>query len=323
MRARYPPAMSVDTPLRFVPIPRPRVWGGRRLETIFGRALPPGEPVGESWDLADLPGAVSVVASGAHAGRTLHDLVEAEPGDLLGRAQAKAGRFPLLVKLLDAHRTLSVQVHPDEAAAARLGGDAKDEAWFVLNADPGAALYLGLKPGTGRAELARSVEDGEVASLLAPCAPRPGDVIHVPPGTVHALGDGVVLVEVQQPSDTTYRLFDWGRLGSDGRPRALQVEKALEAIHFGSDPRGPVAGGCIDSPAFRARWVRGQGGGEEPAADLPRVVIATGAGTLAWRGTEEALRYGDTVLLPAACGDVEVRGADYVRVEVPPGGRTS
>jgi len=303
-------------PLRFHPLPRPVVWGGRRLEALFGRALPAGEPIGESWDLADLPDAQSVVADGPLGGRTLADLVREHAGELLGEARPAAGRFPLLVKLLTTEQALSVQVHPDAGTAARLGGAAKAEAWFVLAAAPGARLYLGLRPGTRREALRRALADGTVESLLVAHEPRPGDTFHVAPGTVHALGPGLVIVEVQEPSDTTWRVFDWGRVGLDGRPRELHVARALEAIDFDGAPPEPAADGRVACEAFEAAWVRG--GGAVAEACHPRVVVATSPGALEHEGLRTPLAAGETVLLPACASRAVVHDADFVVVEVSP-----
>ena len=226
----------VRVPLRFETHLEPRVWGGERLGG-FGKTLPPGEPIGEAWDLSDVEGKPSVVRGGPHAGRTLRELVASCPRDLLGTSGVDAdGRFPLLMKLLDAQRNLSVQIHPsdDDLRAQGSTRSGKTEAWIVLEAEPGARVLYGRPDGTsssdfydamtalGGAELAPDDE----ARFLAWVPVTPGDVIYVPAGTIHALGEGVVLLEVQQTSDTTYRIYDWGRLGLDGRPRDLHLPEA-------------------------------------------------------------------------------------------------
>jgi mannose-6-phosphate isomerase len=220
--------------LMFEPLLREVVWGGRALGTLLGKDLPPGALIGESWELVDLPDAQSVVARGELAGATLAGLMAAHAADLLGGASAAAGRFPLLVKLINARDVLSVQVHPDEAASRRLGNGArpKTEAWYVIDREPGAALYAGLAAGVDRELFAAHVAAGTVEALLHRVEVQPGDFVFLPAGAVHAIGKGIVLAEVQTPSDTTFRVFDWNRPGLDGAPRPLHVAEALESIAF-------------------------------------------------------------------------------------------
>lgn len=228
-------------PLRFKPIFKPRIWGGRRLAELYGKSLPPGVDIGESWELSGLPGDESVVADGPLAGATLGDLVRRFGRDLLGTTSPVDGQFPLLVKLLDARRNLSVQVHPSAEMVRRRGGACrlKHECWFVIDAEPGACLWLGLNDGVTRERFAAAVSDGSVASLLR-CRPvRAGEFYDLPAGTVHALGGGIVVAEVQTPSDTTYRVFDWNRIdAATGKPRALNVAEALEAMDFSPRAQG-------------------------------------------------------------------------------------
>ena len=228
------PALAV--PLIFAPRLKHYLWGGRRLEQLFGRRLPEGVAA-ESWEVSGYPGEPSVVVDGPLAGRELPDLVAEYGVDLVGHRGARAaesGAFPLLVKLLDASHALSVQVHPDDAwAAAHLTGESgKDEMWHILYAEPGARIIHGLKERVDRKALRSAVAEGRVQDVLNRVSVRPGDSVMVPAGTVHGILSGVVLLEVQQTSDTTYRIHDWDRLGPDGRPRELHVDKALEVIDF-------------------------------------------------------------------------------------------
>ncbi|MDX1388224.1 MAG: type I phosphomannose isomerase catalytic subunit [Acidobacteriota bacterium] len=238
--------MSKLYPLVFEPILKEKVWGGRRLAG-YGKTLPPGVNVGESWEIADL-GATSpsgggggaersVVAGGALAGATLHDVVERWGEDLLGpRAPAEGGDFPLLVKFLDAGEHLSVQVHPDpDYARAHPGAHLKNESWYVLEAEPGAVIFKGVREGVDRETLARALDDGTIVELIEAVPARPGDCHHLPSGTLHALGAGVLVAEVQTPSDTTFRLYDWTR--EYGREqRTLHIEPALECVRFSPPP---------------------------------------------------------------------------------------
>jgi len=224
----------VPGPLAFRPRLHERPWGGRRLADL-GKELPPDRPIGESWEVTDRPGEQSVVLDGPLAGRTLHELWTG-PGrtELFGARAARGGeRFPLLVKLLDCTATLSVQVHPPPDVAPDLGGDPKTEMWYLLDAEPGAHLFAGLRAGVTRARFEDDLRAGrDVSPLLHRLDVRPGDVMFVPSGRVHALGAGCLVVEVQQNSDTTYRVFDWNRPGLDGEPRELHVPESLASIDW-------------------------------------------------------------------------------------------
>ncbi|MGV3756604.1 MAG: type I phosphomannose isomerase catalytic subunit [Verrucomicrobiota bacterium] len=219
-------------PLTFQPIFKERVWGGRRLAELYGKQLPPTVPIGESWEITDRPEGVSVITNGPLAGKDLHWLMEHHAAELLGPAKSPHGRFPLLVKLLDAQDDLSLQVHPPADKAAALGGEAKTEMWYVTHATPTAQIYVGLKKGVTRAEFERKVKDGTVADCFHRHTVKAGDAMFLPSGRVHALGAGSVLFEIQQNSDTTYRVFDWNRVGLDGKPRDLHLAQALASIDF-------------------------------------------------------------------------------------------
>lgn len=216
------------------------VWGGRDLAYQLGKQLPTVAAYGEAWEVSDHPSHRSVVADGPDAGRTLHDLLVRDPHTLLGDAGGTA--FPWLIKYLDAHDWLSVQVHPDEESVGRLwpGEGSKTEAWFVLAARPGSRVYAGLLPGVDEAALRRAVAAGTVAELLHAFEPRPGDCLFLPAGTVHAVGGGVLFAEVQQSSDATFRLFDWNRRDAHGQARTLHVEQAMACIDWHSGPVHPV-----------------------------------------------------------------------------------
>jgi len=224
-------------PLTFAPVFRDYIWGGRNLEKLYGRALPPGI-VAESWEISGHPSSPTTVLTGPLAGLALPKVQE-RLGDRLVGARSRwavdRGRFPLLVKLLDANRPLSVQVHPPDAyALEHEGGElGKAEMWYVLHARPGAELIYGLSRETTPAEFRAALDAGTLPELLHRLPIREGDAILIPTGTVHALLEGVVVTEIQQNSDTTYRVYDWGRLGADGKPRPLHVDKALDVIDWG------------------------------------------------------------------------------------------
>lgn len=224
-------------PITFAPELKDYVWGGRNLERLFDRTLPPGV-VAESWEVSGHPATPTTADRGPLRGRSLPELAARFGEALVGRrgsaASATAG-FPLLVKLLDACRPLSVQVHPDDARAAtrRPGELGKTEMWYVLHADPSAEVVVGLNPGTGPSELRQAAAEGRIEACLRRIAVRAGDAVLVPAGTVHAILPGLVLVEVQQSSDVTYRLYDWGRKAAPGAPsRELHVAEALEAVRW-------------------------------------------------------------------------------------------
>jgi mannose-6-phosphate isomerase len=220
-------------PLTFLPIFKERVWGGREIERLYGKKLPPGTPIGESWEISDRPGAAGVIANGPLAGRDLRWLMENHARELLGDAKpAGQNRFPLLCKILDAREKLSLQVHPPANKAAALGGEPKTEMWFIADAAPGAELYVGLKRGVTRAEFEKKIQDGSVAESFHRLHVEAGDAMFLPSGRVHAIGAGLVIFEIQQNSDTTYRVFDWNRVGLDGKLRELHVAESLVSIDF-------------------------------------------------------------------------------------------
>jgi mannose-6-phosphate isomerase len=230
--------MATLYPLRFAPVFRRYVWGGRKLGTILGKPIGPGNDYAESWEVVDHGEDQSRVADGPLKGMSLHDLTLKHGKELLGRHDPQP-RFPLLFKFLDCEKTLSVQVHPNDQQAAKLDPpDAgKTEAWVVLAAKSGSVIYAGLKRGFDRPALEREVARGACELCLHRFEPAPGDCVFLPAGGIHALGAGLMISEIQQASDVTFRLFDWNRLGTDGKPRPLHVEQALDAIDYN---RGPI-----------------------------------------------------------------------------------
>jgi mannose-6-phosphate isomerase len=219
-------------PFVFEPIFKERVWGGRNLQQLYRKDLPPNVPIGESWEITDRPEGVSVILNGPLAGKTLHWLVENHRRELLGSSELSHSRFPLLIKILDANDKLSLQVHPPPSAADQLGGEPKTEMWYIAHAEPGAELYVGLKRGVTRAEFEKKIANGEVADCFHRVPVNTGDAMFLPSGRLHAIGAGLVIFEIQQNSDTTYRVFDWNRLGLDGKPRALHIKESLASINF-------------------------------------------------------------------------------------------
>ena len=224
--------MPFTVPLTFRPLFMERVWGGDRLATMPGKDAPGGAPIGESWELVDRPDAQSVVARGPLIGTTLHELWSVFRKDVFGAGVPDSPRFPLLAKILDAQDTLSVQVHPPAKMAPELRGEPKTEMWYLLDAAKGAELFAGFRRGTTRLDFERALGEGRVAELLHRVPVRAGDAMFIPSGRCHAIGAGCLIVEIQQNSDTTYRVFDWNRTGLDGKPRALHVAESLASIDF-------------------------------------------------------------------------------------------
>jgi mannose-6-phosphate isomerase len=308
-------------PLIFEPYFRPQVWGGRRLESFLGRPLPGDMPIGEAWMLSGQSLHVSRVAEGPWKGMLLTELWQTRVRDLVGPAATAALLFPLLFKYLDCQQLLSVQVHPSDRIAERLrpGEPGKTEAWVVLDAEPGARVYAGLQPGTTREELERRLDAGTVAECLHSFAPRKGDCLFLPAGLVHAVGGGVLIAEVQQSSDATFRLFDWNRLGPDGKPRALHREEALQSIDWAAGAARPVAGSpigglpegnlgerLVDCPYFVMDRFRLAGAMDLPYRDRMSIwMVLEGPVELSsTTGYCRRCARGETTLVPATAGEL-------------------
>lgn len=242
-------------PVTFDPVFMERVWGGRELATRFAKDLPGGNPIGESWEIVDRPEAVSIVRGGRFDGMTLHDLWTAHRREIFGPEYENscAPRFPLLIKLLDARDRLSVQVHPPAGVAPGLGGEPKTEVWYFADCDPGAVIYAGLRGGVTRESFENALRTGTVEDCLHTIPVEAGDSIFIPSGRIHAIGAGNVIIEIQQNSDTTYRVFDWNRTGLDGKPRDLHIAESLLCTDFSdTEPAADRirAGLIADCPHF-------------------------------------------------------------------------
>lgn len=332
-------------PLLFAPVFKARVWGGRRLEAWFPD-LPEG-PIGEAWILSDHPQGRTPVSNGPLRGETLESLGARFGERLLGAAAARSpgaertpgatgagpasgdGGFPLLFKLIDASADLSVQVHPGDGDPGLPPGErGKDEMWVVLGADPGARVVHGLQAGVDAAAFRRAVTEGRTMGALRQVEVRTGDVLHVPPGTVHALGAGLVVAEIQQSSDVVYRVHDYGRPGLDGRPRELHVEEALRVARLAPAPEvsHPVPAATnrwlevCRTPHFAVSLARCDGRWRQGAARLSfeALIAVRGSGSLLWSGGRESLPAGRAALIPAAVGDYALDGSfDVLRTRLP------
>lgn len=325
--------MTALYPLRFEPRFRRYLWGGRRLGELLDKPIGPETDYAESWEVVDHADDQSVVANGPLAGVSLGQLMAERAGDVIGPSVAAElqvrqfggsnarPRFPLLWKFLDAHSNLSVQVHPTDEAAAQLSPPdlGKTEAWVVLHADPGSVLYAGLKRGFDRPALEREVHRGTTALCLHQIEPRVGDCLFIPAGTIHALGAGLVVAEIQQASDTTYRLFDWNRTGPDGKPRKLHIREALDTIDFQRGPVSPQTPQSTDRPHVERlvacpyfRLDRWRIDGTEPLApqDVCRIVaVIRGEVRLSGDPSGEPLRRGQVALVPASVEDTELQAS--------------
>jgi mannose-6-phosphate isomerase len=303
-------------PMIFQPIFKERVWGGRRLETTYHKALPPSVPIGESWEITDRPEASSVILNGPLAGKDLHWVMENHRRELLGQGRDVA-RFPLLIKILDAQQVLSVQVHPPAAVASQLGGEPKTEMWYITESAPGSEVYIGLKKGVGREEFAQKMAQGTVADCIHRQPVELDDSIFLPSGRIHALGAGLVLFEIQQNSDTTYRVFDWNRTGLDGKPRELHIEQAMASIDFNDfEPeiqKGRHGGSLpmesrslVKDPLFSVDAWRARAGESYRFACQQPLIVGVSSGYLRVHGGEESVRLtpGGFCLVPAVVGRV-------------------
>ena len=313
-------------PLKLTPIYKQMVWGGSRLGTLFGRSLP-YEKTGESWDISCRPSEMGIIENGPAAGQTLADYIAQDRPGVLGTRLAELERFPLLVKLIDANDALSVQVHPDDDYAAAQGGadTGKTEMWYILVPPTDGSLIIGLKPGITPEALRAAYQNGAVEDCLNHLPVAAGDIVNIPAGLVHALTPGVVVLEVQQNSDITYRLYDYNRLGLDGKPRALHVEEALAVADFNDKiPKATTQGHTIKKDGATLTYAIANRHfaiikyelqdelqeSSDPAAFSiftcveGAVEIAAGAAGLAYT---TPLRLGDSVLIPAGLGEYTLR----------------
>lgn len=288
--------------ITFTPLYMERVWGGRELETIYSRNLPKNEPpYGESWEMTDRPDEQSVVSRGPLQGKTLGQLWKDQRSEIFGSGFENSERFPLLIKILDARDDLSIQVHPPTDIAPELGGEPKTEMWYIADAAPRAQLYVGMKQGVSRADFEQALKDGTVDQVVHSITPQTGDSIFIPSGRLHAIGAGFLIYEIQQNSDTTYRIFDWNRVGLDGVPRQLHVEESMRCIDFDDveptmdTPDGPTLATCPFFNVDRIELKPGTSLGNPDPERFSIVTVVTGEVSSSDSRIHKA---GDFILLP-------------------------
>ena len=288
-----------------------KVWGGRRLAKLMGKPLPTAEPYGESWELHD----TALVVNGALRGTSLGELTREFGARLVGAGNDPADGIPLLAKLIDASNWLSIQVHPNDEQARELEGEprGKTEAWVILHADPGARLVIGLRKHTTRAQMAEAIRRNQLEALLVYAEVKNGDVLTIPANTIHALGPGVLVYEIQQASDITYRLYDWGRRGLDGQPRELHIEKSLRVADLESLPqvRQPETELLVDGQYFRT-WrhaLARDALNVESESRFQSLTCIAGVVRVAAAGHDDiVLHKGESGMIPACIPSFVIRG---------------
>ena len=290
---------NLNSPLTFEPLFQERIWGGSKLGELFGKNIPPNKRIGESWEIVDRPEAQSIVRQGPLSGRSLHDLWVNFRQELFGKVP-NAPRFPLLIKLLDARETLSLQVHPPQEIAESLGGEAKTEFWYVAAAEPNAEIFVGLRKSMTRDQFENALHSGTVADCVHAIPMKRGAAMLLPSGRFHAIGAGNLLVEVQQNSDTTYRVFDWNRVDHQGKSRQLHVDQALRCIDLNDVAPGPITPTgelLVRHELFEVqKWKLDSARDIAPLGQFAIVLCLTGA----LRCAEADLNPGEFFLVPAS-----------------------
>ena len=310
-------------PLKFKPIYKERIWGGQKLKGVFGKDIPAGVKIGESWELTDLPDDKSIISNGWLAGKSLRSTIEKYPKEITGDENFPSP-FPLLIKFLDAEDILSVQVHPDAATCKRMGkGEPKTECWYVISATTDAIIYKGLKKGVTRDEFAEAIEKGSVEEMLKKVPVEAGQCHFLPAGTAHSIGAGLLIAEIQTPSDTTYRVFDWNRLDERGESRPLHIDEALESINFEDCGELAIAtiGRLADSEFFKI-----DKGHQIKNCELllspgkmKVLIILSGSGTITeTQGNSVDFEQGDCIVVPACYEGVMLFAVDtrYLTVTI-------
>ncbi len=306
-------------PFKFSPIYKNKIWGGSKINQLLGKSDAPLTLCGESWEISGLPNDLSQVVNGFLAENTLDELLEVYMGDLVGEHVFEnfGTNFPLLIKFIDAAESLSVQVHPDEKGAAQIpNAHAKTELWYVMDADPGAGLYVGFQEGVDKSLYLNKLQEGRVNELLNFITVKPGDVFLIPGGTVHAIGKGVLLAEIQQSSDTTFRIFDWNRPDQNGQLRPLHTDEAIKVLNFDEQPSPKIdykqyeegTNALVRSNYFNINFLHYNKPIEKIFVDIDSFIIyicVNGSALLVMDGQEKVtMQKGEVILIPASCSEM-------------------
>lgn len=311
-------------PLKFEPVYKSILWGGRNIEKKFNRNMPDGN-IAESWEVCCREDGMSIVSNGELKGLSLQELMDTYKEDLLGK---KYDYFPLLIKIIDANDKLSVQVHPDDEQAKKENGqNGKTEMWYVFDSKPGAKLIYGLKEGITKSEFEESIENSTVEDTLKEVPVKPGDSFYMPSGTVHAILDGILVAEIQQNSNTTYRVYDWNRVDKNGNPRELHIEKALDVIDFSgekiknAEKQISNSSANIDTPLYAKKALASSEYFTVEELSIKEIytkntegnkfyiyMAVQGEGSVDYKDTSLDIKPGDTVMIPACLGEFSISG---------------
>ncbi len=320
-------------PFKFRPVFQKRIWGGRNLAKHFNKDLPPNETIGESWEISAHPNGLSRVTNGSFTGKTIPELLKMLGKDLVLGTSVNSHKFPLLFKLLDANDRLSVQVHPDDNYAYNFenGQSGKSEMWYILHAEPGAKIVHGLKEGVQKPDFISALKSGNIERLLNYVPVRTGDVFFIPAGLIHALGAGLLVAEIQQDSDLTYRVYDYNRVDQTGNPRQLHVKKALDVIDF--NKRLPIEnqGDTLKLEGAEKKLlcsfskfnvekisVFKEYRQEVDGSRFYVIMVIAGEGSLLYVNGQERMSLGDAFLIPAGLGDISIVGnCEFILTYVP------
>ena len=296
-------------PMKFDPVYKELLWGGNKIGRILGRDIS-GDKIGESWEVCSHKNGMSIIRNGCLAGKTLQEVMEKYPEEILGRNLEKSTKFPLLVKIIDANDRLSIQVHPDDSYAYRIEGEpGKTEAWYILEAEENASIIYGLKEEITKKDFMHAIQAGDIADTLRTVPVKQGDMVFVPTGMVHTLLEGIVVYEVQQNSDTTYRVYDYGRKGQDGKLRELHIDKAVDVITFGKQELVNFGQQQIKCPYFKMEKITlSQEIKEITDQGFIIYCVVRGNGELRYNNVVEKLNLGDAILIPAILGEFTING---------------
>lgn len=308
-------------PIIFTPDYKERVWGGQKLKTILGKEIP-YKHTGESWEIACHKNGQSVVKNGKYKGLTMERLLEKHGESIIGKSFVKGDKFPLLIKFIDAKDKLSVQVHPeDDYAFSNENGElGKSEAWYILQANEGSKLVAGIKDGVTKELFKKKLDNNQLEEILNEVEVKEGDVLNIPAGLLHAIGDGILLAEIQQNSDTTYRVYDWGRVGLDGNPRELHVKKSIEVIDFDQKhSKELVKGtktiyeGCSITEFVRNEYfvlqelfIESFYSQEKLVADFEIYMCVKGDAIIEYNGTSQDIGFGESFIIPSSLTNYKI-----------------